>query len=105
MKTLTLFIFTIALQYSTQALAWGGRGHSAVCDAAVYLVKSPQLKEYLMSKPHMMGHLCNIPDIYWKSLSAENRKLGDPGHYINGEKIGLKISEIPTDYKKIIDND
>jgi hypothetical protein len=103
MKTLTLLFLTIALQYSTQALAWGGRGHAAICEAAVHLVKSPQLKEYLMFKPHMMGHLCNVPDIYWKSLSAENRKLGDAGHYINAEKIGLKIGEIPTDYKKIIE--
>lgn len=103
MKKVTLLILLIGLQYSAQALAWGGRGHAAVCEAAVYLVKSPELKEYLMNKPHVMGHLCNIPDIYWKSLSAETRKLGDPGHYINAEKLGLKISEIPLDYKKIIE--
>lgn len=103
MKKITLLILLIGLQYSAQGLAWGGRGHAAVCEAAVYLVKSPELKEYLMNKPHVMGHLCNIPDIYWKSLSSEARKLGDPGHYINAEKLGLKISEIPLDYKKIVE--
>lgn len=98
-----LVLAVLATQYSSQALAWGGRGHAAICEAAVHLVKSPQLKEFLMSRPHTMGHLCNIPDIYWKSLSQEARKLGDPGHYINAEKIGLKISEVPTDYKKIVE--
>lgn len=92
----------LAFSFSQQTLAWGGRGHDSICVAAVFLVKNPQLKEYLMNKPHMMGHLCNIPDIYWKSLSSETRKLGDPGHYIDAEKIGLKLSEMPLDYKKII---
>lgn len=103
MKNLTIAFLFLATQYSTPTWAWGGRGHAAVCEAAVYLVKSEQLKNYLMSKPHMMGHLCNTPDIFWKTLPPETRKLGDPGHYINGEKIGLKISEIPIDYKKIIE--
>lgn len=96
---LTLLLMLI----STQAWSWGGRGHAAICEAAVHLVKSPDLKEYLMSKPHMMGHLCNIPDIYWKSLSAEVRKVGDPTHFINPEKLGLAVTEVPTDYKKIIE--
>lgn len=103
MKKLTLLVLFISFQYSAQALAWGGRGHSAICEAAVHLVKSPELKDYLLSKPHVMGHLCNIPDIYWKSLPSESRKLGDPGHYINAEKLGLKITEVPLDYKKIIE--
>lgn len=88
--------------YSLPVHSWGGRGHASICEAAVHLVKSPQLKSYLLFKPHMMGHLCNMPDIYWKSLSSETRKLGDPTHYINSEKIGLKISEIPLDYKQIM---
>lgn len=93
----------LVLFFSSAAMAWGGRGHHSVCEAAVHLVKSPQLKEYLMNKPHVMGFLCNVPDVYWKSLSAETRKLGDPGHYINVEKIGLKFSEVPSDYKKIVE--
>lgn len=88
--------------YSLSGYAWGGRGHAAICEAAVHLVKSPQLKAYLLFKPHVMGYLCNMPDVYWKTLPPEIRRLGDPTHYINGEKIGLKISEIPTDYKQIM---
>lgn len=88
---------------SVQTWAWGGRGHAAICEAAVHLVKSAELKNFLMAKPHVMGHLCNTPDIYWKSLSPELRKTGDPAHYINAEKIGLKLGEIPTDYKKVVE--
>ncbi len=107
MKTLipalSLVLTFLITQYSMPSLAWGGRGHASICEAAVHLVKSPQLKSYLTARPHMMAHLCNIPDIYWKSISPEFRKLGDPGHYINVEKIGLKFSEVPADYKKIIE--
>lgn len=98
------FILTLLiLSGSEGALAWGGRGHAAICEAAVFLVKNPQLKEYLQNKPQMMGHLCNIPDIYWKTLPSEQRKLGDAGHFINAENLGLKIKDIPTDYKQIIE--
>lgn len=95
------FVFSVLAQQ--QALAWGGRGHAAICEAAVFLVKNPSLKEYLQNKPQMMGHLCNIPDIYWKSLSDEARKFGDPGHFVDVEVTGLQIKDVPTDYKKIIE--
>lgn len=101
--TLSIFLIAFITQFSATIWAWGGRGHAAICEAAVHLVKAPQLKEFLQTKPHVMGHLCNTPDIYWKSLSSDLRKLGDPGHYINSEKIGLKLGEVPTDYKKIIE--
>ena len=104
MKSLLKLFPVLIMYFSTQNVwAWGGRGHDAICEAAVFLVKSPQLKEYLQNKPHMMGHLCNVPDIYWRNLAPELRKLGDPGHFINAENLGLKISEIPTDYRKIVE--
>lgn len=102
-KIIVIIQFLIIIQTSLSAWSWSGRGHSAVCESAVHLVKSPQLKEYLLFKPHVMAHLCNMPDMYWKKMPAEMRKLGDPTHFINSEKLGLKISEIPLDYKKIIE--
>ncbi|MBC7741856.1 MAG: hypothetical protein H7061_06650 [Bdellovibrionaceae bacterium] len=84
-------------------MAWGGRGHAAVCEAAVFLVKNPHLKEYLQNKPQIMAHLCNIPDTYWRGLPAEQRKLGDPTHFLNAENIGLKIKDMPTDYRLIVE--
>lgn len=103
MFNIKLLISAAVLISSSQVFAWGGRGHHSVCAAAVHLVKSPELREFLMFRPHIMGHLCNVPDIYWKSLPFEIRKSGDPGHYINAEKIGMKLSEIPSDYKKIVE--
>ncbi|XGC81249.1 hypothetical protein ACES2L_01980 [Bdellovibrio bacteriovorus] len=92
-----------ALLISSQVFAWGGRGHHSICSAASFLVKEPGLKEYLQHKPQMMGHLCNMPDFYWKSLGSEANKLGNPTHFVDIEVIGLKVKDIPTDYKKIVD--
>lgn len=52
---------------------------------------------------HALGHLCNIPDIHWKSLGSETSDLGNPSHYIDPEIIGLKITEIPLELKTIVD--
>lgn len=101
LKFLLLGLFVFCTQEKT--FAWGGRGHDSICQAAVFLVKNPNLKDYLMSKPQIMGHLCNVPDIYWKSLTDDARKLGDPTHFIDVEILGVKINEVPTDYQKIID--
>ncbi|AZZ35690.1 hypothetical protein CIK05_02365 [Bdellovibrio sp. qaytius] len=94
----------VGLAFSAQnAMAWGGRGHHTICSAAVHLVQSKPLKDFLLNKPHVMGHLCNIPDIYWKGLTADQRKHGDPGHFIDVEVLGLAIKDVPTDYKAIVE--
>ena len=49
----------------------------------------------------MMGHLCNIPDFYWKSLGGEANQLGNPTHFIDIEVLGLEVKDIPTDFKKL----
>ncbi len=105
MKCFSLLIAAlVSLNLQNDALAWGGRGHDAICQAAVFLIKNPELKDYLLSKPHVMGHLCNVPDIYWKSLPDDARKFGDPTHFIDVEILGLKMADVPTDYQKIIDS-
>ncbi|WP_413289057.1 hypothetical protein [Bdellovibrio sp. HCB337] len=102
MKTILALLVVSGL--SSQALAWGGRGHAAICETAVYLVKSPGLKDYLKNKPQMMGHLCNMPDFFWRSLPSEQTKLGNPTHFIDPEITGLKVTEIPLDFKKIVED-
>ncbi len=87
---------------SSQSFAWGGRGHDAICRTAVFLLKEKGLKEYLQNKPQMMGHLCNVPDIYWKSLGPDVGKQGNPTHFIDIEITGLKADQVPLDYKKIV---
>ncbi len=92
----------LVLIFSTSnVLAWGGRGHDSICRAATFLIKEPGLQEYLRNKPQMMGHLCNIPDFYWKSLGGEANQLGNPTHFIDIEVLGLEVKDIPTDFKKL----
>ncbi|MEN0057265.1 MAG: hypothetical protein AAGB31_00395 [Bdellovibrio sp.] len=101
-RSLTVLLFMLSSIFSSSALSWGGRGHDAICHVASFLVQESELKNYLRHKPQMMGHLCNMPDFYWKSLGPEVSKLGDATHFIDLEVIPLKIKEIPLDYKKII---
>lgn len=102
MKHIISIIFlTITLGAASQAFSWGSRGHHSICEAAVYLIQSKDLKDFLLSRTHMMGHLCNIPDTSWRSLPSELTKLGNPAHYINPEKINLKVKDIPLDPKEI----
>lgn len=81
--------------------AWGGRGHHVICHAAVFLVKEEGLKKYLMARPQVMGHLCNIPDTYWRGLGSEANRLGSPSHFIDVEITGRPIQDIPLDFQEL----
>lgn len=100
LSTLTILLCFLFFQ---SAYSWGGRGHHTICEAAVYLTKEKNLHQMLIRKTAMMGHLCNIPDIYWKSLGSEANKLGNPTHFIDVEIFGIKVNEIPLDYQQITD--
>ncbi len=80
-----------------QAQAWGGRGHHLICAVATRLVQEPKLADFLASRGDLMGHVCNIPDIHWKSRE-DWRKVGDPTHYLNPENVGLPIAKLPLSY-------
>jgi len=96
------FILLSLLGFGVHAGAWGGRGHHTICEAATFLVQKKGLRDYLTTRPQMMGHLCNVPDFYWKSLGGDATKLGNPAHFIDVEITGLKIAEVPTDFKELI---
>ena len=102
-KTILMTVLTLSqMMLTQQAQAWGGRGHDTICQAATHLVKETQLKKHLQSKPQIMGHLCNVPDIVWKSAGPAS-KVGNAAHFINTEVLGLKVDEIPTgDYRKLV---
>jgi hypothetical protein len=101
-RKIILFLFlTLIIQKS---YSWGGRGHHSICDAASYLVKESHLKDFLSFRAHTMGHLCNVPDIYWKSLPVEKTKTGNPTHYFDFEILGLSLKEVPLDFQKIVDD-
>lgn len=96
-RLLIFFLF-----FPFHAWPWGGRGHHTICEAAVFLVKEKALKESLRQKPYMMGHLCNVPDFYWKSLGPDVGKLGNASHFVDVEVLGAPVQGIPADYRKII---
>lgn len=104
MKNLLSLVAAALVSFTANSsFAWGGRGHDAICSTAVYLIKEPGLREYLVNKPQMMGHLCNIPDTYWKSLGPDVGKLGNSTHFIDLELLGMKVEDVPLDYQSIVD--
>lgn len=98
-----LILAILILTLPQFVFAWGGRGHDSICQAAVHLVKNKELANFLKSRPHVMGHLCNIPDIQWRNLDRKITQYGDPNHYVNPEVIGLAVQDIPTDLNVIVE--
>jgi hypothetical protein len=96
--------FLLVLSFSKLAHSWGGRGHHATCDAATHLIKDKIFQEFLKTRPHIMGHLCNIPDIHWKNIDGEARKIGSPTHYVNPEVLGFTAQTLPLNLSELIKN-
>lgn len=92
---------SLMLLFPIASFAWDGRGHYTLCDAATFLVKDSELKSFLVTRNNIMGHLCNIPDTYWKSLKNGERETGDPGHYVDLEVMKMDIKDIPANYSDI----
>jgi len=86
----------------SQVHAWGGRGHNAICETAVFLVQNAELQQLLRSRPHVMGHLCNIPDIAWRNLAKEQTNEGNPTHFLDTDLLATPIHSIELDYGKIV---
>ncbi len=98
-KSLLSFLL---LSYSWQAHAWGERGHHLVCEEASRLVKEEGLKDLLKTRSHVMGHLCNVPDIHWKSMPSNLTRVGNPTHYIEPDMAGFSIEETPTLFSEFL---
>jgi hypothetical protein len=93
-------VLSLALLGSPPAFAWGDRGHHLICEAATHLVKNEDLRKFLLPRGDTMGHLCTVPDIYWKDLGSL-RKDGDPAHYLNPEKLGKTIATMPLVFREV----
>lgn len=98
---LTLIFLQGLFFVSAPAVAWSGRGHDVICRSTVFLLKNKNLQNFLKYRLHTMGHLCNLPDTYWKSLSKDQRRRGDPAHYIDPEVLGLTPAQVPLDLQEI----
>jgi hypothetical protein len=102
MKTLLISLICL-LVYQSSALAWGERGHHTICEVATKLVKNPDLKKFLSNRSELMGHLCNVPDIYWRNLPNGEGASGDETHFLDPETAGVSIVDVPTDINAYYD--
>lgn len=82
------------LAFEEKAQAWGERGHHDICYVATRLVKDPQLKQFLITRGHMMGHVCNIPDIYWRDIP--NTYIGNATHFMEPDLFNISMANTPT---------
>jgi hypothetical protein len=99
---MTAFLLASLLLVGQKSFAWGSRGHHTICAAAVFLVQDKNFKEFLRERPDTMGHLCNIPDIYWRSIPPEMTKEGNATHFFDSELVALPVKDFPLDYKQLI---
>lgn len=99
----SVFAISTLLSFSSTTFAWGERGHHEICAVATRLVKNPELKKFLntigQANSHMMGHLCNIPDIYWKQSGD---KPTYASHFIDIDALPMTPEETPLDLMKIV---
>lgn len=106
-KCFTILLLTASVA-SNIAVAWGEKGHNLVSVIAVDLLKQKSNHEPKLMKPfevkrEMLGHVSNIPDIYWRSLDKELTKVGNPAHYIDWEYLHKKptFDNIPAQWEQL----
>ncbi len=113
MRARTLFGFSLLLSLSTNAFAWGERGHDAVSRVATRILAesndpdAQKLGAFLQRKENMLGHLANVPDIVWRNTSKEMDEFTAPSHFIDMDFFlspGLppKPEDLPTDVKSLL---
>lgn len=91
----------LPLALSSKALAWGERGHDGIARVATRILadsRDPETAKFgafLQKKEHMLGHLANVPDIVWRSISPELDKISSPSHFIDLDFI-LAPGKLPT---------
>lgn len=95
-----LVFFCLSLISPSPALAWGPRGHYAICRVATRLVTEKALREYLVPRADMMGYLCNIPDNAWRDNTEHLKKFGDTTHYFEPDIVGAKMENTPLSFAK-----
>lgn len=76
-------LFLLLVGIPLRALAWGGRAHTLICEASVYLVKTEALAEVLRDQSYKYAQLCLVPDTIWPYLNIDTTE-GNYAHYFNG---------------------
>jgi len=94
-------IALLTVSYSVSGFAWGERGHHLICEVATRLVQEKGLVSFMQRRGDMMGHVCNIPDIQWKSLGPI-AKSGDAAHFMDPEHLDFAIANVPVSFAAIV---
>ncbi len=78
-----------------QALAWGKRGHSIVCQTASYLDAKLPRGQFFKSHSYDLGYYCNVPDLIWKR--PETYQQESFNHFMDMEIFNreIKADELP----------
>jgi len=82
--------------------AWGEKGHHLICQLASREVKESELKKFFKTRGHTLGHLCNIPDIYWRSLPKEQSFAGNPTHFFESDVVNIELKDVPLSLKEFV---
>ncbi len=93
-------LFLLSLTLSHALYGWGERGHHVLCEVATRLVANPELSEFLQGRGHQAGHVCNIPDILWRNLPAQD-KAGENSHFLDPEPFGYTLDTLPLVFADI----
>ena len=101
MKKQIALIAAVIILCAPAVFAWGNQGHHMICAAASRLVSEKELIPFLKARQNMMGHLCNVPDTYWRNLDSSLQSLGNPTHYLNPEVVNHTVDTLPQDFKAI----
>lgn len=99
-RPVTGFVLALLLPASG-AFAWGERGHHVLCEVATRLVQEEGLKKILLGRSHMMGHLCNIPDIYWRNLRKVPAEA-NASHFLSPELLHRSAKDLPLKFSEFL---
>ena len=99
------WLLILALAAPRPGFCWGERGHNAIARAAAMRMSMDVAVDsgaagYFQRYALELGHIANIPDIYWRSLGKDYDALNSPTHYIDADAWTDDIASLPLDYAR-----
>ena len=103
--------FMLVFGSASEAFAWGAKGHDVIAKLAAEVFVAKYQKDasdfgrVLKEKSEMLGHLANVPDVYWKSLPRDVTSVLNPSHYVDMEYASLSptIKRFPRELRDFVD--
>jgi hypothetical protein len=86
-------VFTAVLLMSSNAFAWGRRGHQMVAETAATVVSSEPQSEFMRAHSFDLAYYANVPDFIWKRPATYAMERNQ--HYINLEVFQREFAKQP----------